>query len=230
MQRMLFVAVAVLAIVIGIGLFLFLRPQPTAPSSDAAANPRHFLGPADAKVKMVDFSNYLCSHCQDHAANVYPLLKRDYIDTGKIQYIFREVTFAGQSNERAAQAAACAADANLFSQYHEVLFRSVQQWGGLSGDLLDGYLADLAGQIGMAPATLTQCLESGAKLAGVEEDRALATRVGVTGTPTFYVNGTQYTGARSYEAWKEILDKALVGEVVQPVSGPAPSTPTPSNP
>lgn len=231
MQRILFVLVALLAVLIGIGLFLFFRPQPTqgASSTNPAEGARFALGPADAKVTVVEFANYLCSHCADHAAEAMPRIKAEYIDTGKIRYVFRDLPFSGQETViRAGEAAACANDSNLYYQYHEVLFRSQRQWATLSGDVLDGYLADLGGQIGMAPATLTECIKSGNKRAGVLEDQQAATRLGVTGTPAFFVNGTSYTGARTYEAWKDLLDKALAGETEPATTGE--STPKPSNP
>ncbi len=210
MQRTLFVAVALLAVVVGAVLFMVLRPQPSANAADAIRDAKFVLGNPDAKVTIVDFSNYLCGHCRDHANEVFPLIKRDYIDTGKVRYIFRDFPFGGQENViRAGEAAACAAESNLYVEYHEALFRAQMQWAGFSGQALDNYFADLAGQIGMAPATFTQCLQSGSKRAGVLADQKLAGELGLTGTPSFFVNGEKYTGQRSYESWREILDKAL---------------------
>lgn len=210
MQRTLFAAVALLAIVIATVLFLVLRPQPSANVADAARGARFVIGNPDAKVTVVDFSNYLCGHCRDHSNDVLPLIKRDYIDTGKVRYVFRDFPFGGQENViRAGEAAACAADNNLYVEYHEALFRAQMQWAGFSGEALDNYFADLAGQIGMAPATFSQCLKSGSKRAGVLADQKLAGDLGLTGTPSFFVNGEKYTGQRSYDSWREILDKAL---------------------
>ncbi|GIW31995.1 MAG: thiol:disulfide interchange protein [Meiothermus sp.] len=213
MQRTLFVVVAVLAIAIAAVLFVVLRPKATTSTTDAAAGARFVIGNPEAKVTVVDFSNYLCSHCRDHANEVFPLIKRDYIDTGKIRYVFRDFPFGGQENViRAGEAAACAADNNLYVEYHEALFRAQMQWAGLSGEALDNYFTDLAGQIGIAPATFSQCLKSGSKRAGVLADQKLATDLGLTGTPSFIVNGETYAGQRSYDSWREILDKALAKE------------------
>lgn len=203
--------VAILAVVIAAVLFLVLRPKPLG-TSDAAAGARFVFGSPEAKVTVVDFSNYLCGYCRDHANDVLPLIKRDYIDTGKVRYVFRDFPFGGQENViRAGEAAACAADNNLYFEYHEALFRAQMQWAGLRGEALDGYFADLAGQIGMAPASFLQCLKSGSKRAGVLADQKLATDLGLTGTPTFLVNGEKYTGQRPYDSWREILDNALAG-------------------
>jgi len=213
MQRTLFVVVVLLAVVAAAVLFLVLRPQPTASVGDVAKGARFAIGNPDAKVTVVDFSNYLCGHCGDHANNVLPLIKRDYVDTGKVRYVFRDFPFTGQENViRAGEAAACAGENNLYVQYHEALFRGQIQWSGLTGVALDNYLTDLAGQIGMAPATFSQCLAAGGKRAGELADQKLAADLGLTGTPTFFVNGEKYTGLHSYESWRDILDKALAGQ------------------
>jgi len=222
MQRSLFALVAVLAIVVAALLFLVLRPKPTASASDAAFGARFAIGNPNAKVTVVDFSNYLCGYCRSHASDVLPLIKRDYIDTGKIRYVFRDFPFSGQENViRAGEAAACAAENNLYLEYHEALFRAQMQWASLSGPALDRYFTDLAGQIGIAPATFSQCLASGSKRAGVLADQKVATDLGLTGTPSFFVNGEKYTGQRSYDSWREILDQALAGQSGDQDSSPA---------
>lgn len=228
MQRTLFIAVALLAIVIAAVLFMVLRPQPSVSAADATKGAKFAIGNPEAKVTIVDFSNYLCGHCRDHSNNVFPLIKRDYIDTGKVRYIFRDFPFGGQENViRAGEAAACAADNNLYVEYHEALFRAQLQWAGLSGAALDNYFADLAGQIGIAPATFSQCLQSGSKRAGVLADQKLAGELGLTGTPSFFVNGEKFTGQRPYDSWREILDKALAG---QTPSGDQGGTSSPAKP
>lgn len=214
MQRALFAIVGVVAIVLAAVLFVVLKPKPAAASStsDPVVGARFIFGPADAKVTVVEFANYLCVHCRDHSNDVLPQIKREYIDTGKIRYVFRDLPFVGQDMViRAGEGAACAADNKLYYEYQEVLFRSATQWANLTGDSLDNFLTDLAGQVGMAPATFSSCLKSGSKRDGVLADQDAANKLGITGTPTFYVNGTQYTGTRSFDSWKEILDKALSG-------------------
>lgn len=229
MQRTLFAVVALLAVVLGVVLFVVSKPKPASASSstDPVAGARFIFGPADAKVTVVEFANFLCTHCKDHSSDVLPQIKRDYIDTGKIRYAFRDLPFVGQDMViRAGEAAACAADANLYFPYQEVLFRSNANWANLSGDALDAYFADLAGQVGMAPATFSDCLKSGKKRDGVLADQKAAEALGITGTPTFYVNGTQYIGARPYSEWKDLIDKALSGQTPANESKPGESTPS----
>ncbi len=162
---------------------------------------------------MVDFSNYLCPHCQNHALNVLPRLKAEYIDTGKVRYLFRDFPFPGQAQViRASEAAACAADQGRYYEYHEVLFRAAASWGNLQGEALDRYLVDLSGQLGLDQGAFQACLASGEKRAGVLADQKAATDLGLTGTPTFFIAGEKKTGFLPYEEWKALLDKALEGK------------------
>lgn len=225
MQRTLFIVVAAVAVLLAIGLFGALRSRsgatPTAgvDVAELVAGARFILGSAEAKVTVVDFSNYLCPHCRDHALEVFPLIRRDYIDTGKVRYVFRDFPFGAPNNPqppvvRAGEAAACAADATIdkYVTYHEALLRAQQRWGGLSEPSLTRYFVDLAGQIGLAPASFENCLNSGQKRAGVLADRALADKLRLSGTPTFFINATQVSGTMTYDDWKTALDEALEGK------------------
>lgn len=228
MQRVLFIVVAVVAVLLTIGLFGALRSRAggAAGATAAGVDPvelvtgaRFILGSAEAKVTVVDFSNYLCPHCRDHVLEVFPLIRRDYIDTGKVRYVFRDFPFGAPNNPqppvvRAGEAAACAADATIdkYVTYHEALFRAQQQWGGLPEPSLTRYFVDLAAQIGLAPASFENCLNSGQKRAGVLADRALADKLRLSGTPAFFINETQVSGTMAYDDWKKALDEALEGK------------------
>jgi hypothetical protein len=102
------VAVVLLLALLGLG-WIFFGPKGKK-GLDPTQGARFTLGREDAPIVVVDFSNYLCPHCQDHALNVLPRLKAEYIDTGKVRYLFRDFPFPGQDHViRAGEAAACAA-------------------------------------------------------------------------------------------------------------------------
>lgn len=204
-------------VLVGVGLallglgWILLGPKGKA-GLDPAQGARFALGREDAPVVVVDFSNYLCPHCQNHALQVLPRIKAEYIDTGKVRYLFRDFPFPGQAGViRAGEAAACAADQGRYYEYHEVLFRAATSWGSLEGAALDRYLADLAGQMGLDQEAFAGCLASGRHREGVLADQKLATDLGLTGTPTFFVNGEKYGGYMDFAKWREALDKALAG-------------------
>lgn len=131
---------------------------------------------------------------------------------------------------RAGEAAACAADANRYRDYHEVLFRAQRLWGGLSGAALDQFFIDLASQLGIPAGPFAECLRSGSKRAGVLADRDLTTQLALRGTPTFFVNGQLFDdGYVPYEKWKERIENALAGKTSAPSQG-GESTPAPKQP
>ncbi|KGQ21404.1 DsbA family protein [Thermus filiformis] len=206
MQRIL--ALVILVGLLGVFAFLFLKPRGN-PNLDPAQGARLALGRPDAPVTVVDFSNYLCPHCRDHSEKVLPRLMAEYVETGKVRYVFRDFPFPGQANVvRAGEAAACAADQNRYLDYHQALFRD-PSWGNLSGEALDRYLTGLAGQLGLDERAFGDCLASGKHRDEVLADQKLANDLGLTGTPSFFIAGERYTGYMDYARWKELLDKAL---------------------
>ncbi len=207
MPRVIVLVVLVLAL-LGLG-WIFLSPKGKA-GLDPAQGARFALGREDAPVVVVDFSNYLCPHCQNHALEVLPRLKAEYIDTGKVRYLFRDFPFPGQDHViRASEAAACAHEQGRYYEYHEALFRAASAWGNLRDQALDRYLVDLAGQLGLDVGAFQSCLASGRARQGVLADQKLAQDLGLTGTPTFFIAGEKRTGFMPYEEWKALLDKAL---------------------
>ncbi len=126
-----------------------------------------------------------------------------------MRYLFRDFPFPGQANViRASEAAACANEQGRYYEYHEALFRAAGSWGNLLGESLDRYLVDLADQLGLDGTRFAQCLASGRMREGVLADQKLATDLGLTGTPTFFIGGEKRTGFLPYEEWKALLDKA----------------------
>jgi len=201
------VAVVLLLALLGLGWIFF---GPKGKNLDPAQGVRFALGREDAPIVVVDFSNYLCGFCQQHALNVLPRLKAEYVDTGKVRYLFRNFPFPGQAHViRAGEAAACAQEQGRYLEYHQVLFRGASAWGGLRDAALDRYLVDLAGQLGLDTGAFQRCLASGRMRQGVLADQKAATDLGLTGTPTFFIAGEKRTGFMPYEEWKSLLDQAL---------------------
>lgn len=212
MQRNLFAAVALLAVILAAVLFVVLKPKPV--SGDAISGARFVVGSPEAKVTLVEFSNYLCPYCQQHAADLLPMIVKEYVDTGKIKYVFRDLQFGegavpADTPIRAAEAAACVADQGKYLGYYQALYRSKDQWENLTAGALDKYLTDLAGQIGASSNDVASCLSSGKKRAGVDADIALAAKLNVNSTPTFFINDKQIDNNDFNTNWRSLLDKAI---------------------
>lgn len=139
-----------------------------------------------------------------------PQIKRDYIDAGKVRLVLRQFPTFGEASRRGAEAAACALDQGRFWEYHAAIFQHQRQSGYLTRD----WLVELAGSLGLDPAAFGACLDNGTHAAAIEADFQSAIGMGITGTPTFLINGERLVGRRSYESFAQAIEAAL-GEAGQ---------------
>ena len=213
MHRVVFALVAVVGALL-IGGLLLLGRGGNEPAKEAleGADPLYeahvVIGDPEAPGWVVEFSNYACPHCRNHALEVLPLIIRDYVDTGKVRYVFRTFPFPGQEDVYLASVAAgCAYDLRKerFLDYHQLLFRAVMDWSGRPAAEVRPKLVDYARQLGYPAGEFEACLDSEAVRKRVDLDVKLAEALGVTGTPTFFVNGEKLVGFMPYEKWREVL-------------------------
>jgi protein-disulfide isomerase len=166
-----------------------------------------YKGSPDAPLKIVEYADFACSHCADFAQSL-DALAPVYIETGKLQVVFRNFAFLTPESVPAAQAVECALDqgADKFWAYHDLLF-SMQGRGGaaLSNTSLKAY----AGQLGLDTVAFDRCLDSGAKAELVEADHQDGVSKGVTGTPTWFINGEVMPGALPENELRQVFDMAL---------------------
>ena len=177
------------------------------------------LGDKNAKITLIDFSDYECPFCKRHFTDTYPQLKKDYIDTGKVKMVFRDLPLNFHVNAtQEAEAAECArkqgGDAVYF-QYHDQIFTKTTSNGtGLALEQLPIIAKDLKLNVDQ----FQQCLDSGEFKNEVEKDLADAAKVGATGTPTFFIgrstadgviDGIKIVGAQPFSAFKAIIDEKL---------------------
>jgi predicted DsbA family dithiol-disulfide isomerase len=161
------------------------------------------MGSADAPVTIVEFSEFQCPYCGNYARETFPQIEQQYIETGKVKYVFRNFPLSFHENaEKAAEAGVCAADQGKFWEYHETLFNNQD---ALAVDNLKQYAADL----GLDTAKFDQCLDSGAMADKVQSDIDAGTGYGVSGTPAFFVNGIFVSGAMPLEVFQSIIDDEL---------------------
>ena len=184
-------------------------PEVTELSEEQRAEIEEFdyvYGEEEAPVTMVEFTDYQCPFCGRYSNETLPKIEEEYIKTGKVKYVLRNIPLTfHQYAQKAAEAAMCAAAQGKYWEYHEVLFENQQ---ALEVESLKKY----AGQVGLDQAKFDQCLDEGEMEQVVKDDAALAQRVGVTGTPTFFINGKKLVGAQPYEVFKKMIDEALAGE------------------
>jgi protein-disulfide isomerase len=169
-------------------------PALTAPVGQTADG-FWYKGSPDAPVKVIKYSDYQCPACRFYFNNLGKIIQRDYIETGKVQFIYHEFPLDVHPHAVAAgEAARCAGDQNKYWQMHDILFTNQDQWAPLSTvkNVFSGY----AGQIGLNRAEFDACVANGAHNAEILAAGKSSIEAGVQATPTFSVNGqlTDATG------------------------------------
>ena len=133
-------------------------------------------------------------------------MKKDYIDTGKAKYVYRDFPLSFHPEAQpAAEAAECADEQGKFWEFHEGVFSNQATMGR------ELYL-NLAGELGLNAAQFTQCIDSGKYRQEVQNDFAYGSQVGVSGTPTFFINGIQLVGAQPYQAFQQVIEAELANQ------------------
>jgi len=168
------------------------------------------IGNANAKVTVIEFSDFQCPFCRKFWEDTFHQLKKDYIDTGKIKFVYRDFPLPFHpAAQPSAEAAECAHEQGKFWEYHDKMFTEEAKQG--DGTVVYGVkeLKLWAKQIGLNEATFNQCVDSHKYKAEVEKDSADGTLAGVNGTPSFFVNGQLLVGAQPFVAFKAAIDAAL---------------------
>jgi protein-disulfide isomerase len=138
---------------------------------------------------------------------VEPTLLKDYVNTGKVTFVYKNSAFLGQESIWAAQAAECAADQGKFWQYHDLLF--ARQNGENQGAFTEDKLIGFAQELQLDMTKFEPCLKNDQTLARVQADAQEGRSAGVSGTPTFFINGQILVGAQPIEAFTQAIDQAL---------------------
>ncbi len=179
------------------------------------------LGDKNAKVTVIEFSDYQCPFCRKFWTETFHQLKKDYIDTGKVKFILRDFPLSSihPAAEPAAEAAECAREVgkgdDAYWKMHEKIFQEGNKLDG--GDPING---PVKGTAQFGPEDLKKwakelgydigsCLDSGKYKSEVAKDEADGSSYGVQGTPSFFVNGKQLSGAQPYSAFQAAIDAEL---------------------
>lgn len=164
-----------------------------------AENPS--IGAADAPVTIVEFSDFRCGFCGRFARETLQPLLASY-DESQVQFVYRDFVIFGQQSYEAALAAECAHDQDKFWDFHNLIFDNQQD---LTRDL---YLT-WAGDLEMDVDQFTTCFDEQTHRGEITADFEYGQSLGLTGTPTFFINGRVVSGAQPQEVFKSIIDEEL---------------------
>jgi protein-disulfide isomerase len=162
------------------------------------------LGPDTAKVTVIEYASATCPHCAAFYNDTFGTLKKEYIDTGKIKFVFRE--FPHQDAALAAFMLARCAPKEKYFPLIDVFFATQPEW---TQDPLAG-LNKIAQQAGFTKESFDACMKNEAVAKDILAVRSKAEGFGVTGIPTFFVNGERYEGENTIEAFRAKIDPLLV--------------------
>lgn len=164
------------------------------------------LGDDDAPVTMVEYSDFQCPYCGQFAREVEPQLVEEYVEDGTLKIEWRDFPYLGQESVNAALAARAAQEQGKFWDFHEVLYDN--QEGQNNGAFSDDNLMRLAEEAGVDTTELEESLISSKHQQAVADDFEEGQQRGVTGTPTFVINGETIVGAQPKEEFERAIEEA----------------------
>ena len=216
MRNILIVAGGVVAVAaIAAGVWFGTRPSSPGPVSQAVAQTPnkaallavqptdHVLGDPKAPVTLIEYASFTCPHCAHFSVAVLPELKKKWVDTGKVKVIYRDFPL-DQIALKAAQLAECSGKDKYFGVV-DMIFSSQSKWAAASDPI--GELAKSLRIAGMGDAEVKACLANDAVQNGVIADYRGGEILGVNSTPSLFINGEQFKGARSVEELDAVFGK-----------------------
>ncbi|MBU2523767.1 DsbA family protein [Patescibacteria group bacterium] len=184
------------------------KAQPTPDKPVAMVITEGFLGSKDAPITLVEYSDYECPYCGKFATETLPLIKKNYVNTGKVKYVFKDLPLPFHKHAAlAAEAARCAGKQGKFYEMHDEVFASVAKWA--KADEPNDEFVELALKLSLNGDDFGKCLDDHETKAIVDASAREAQELGINGTPSFVVNGYFVSGALPYETWQQIFDKLI---------------------
>lgn len=181
------------------------------------AQTRHFKGAPDAPITIIEFSDFQCPYCGKFGVETAPKIDENYVETGKVRVGYRHTPYQGEGSLLAAEASECAAEQEAFWPYHDRLVERLAVEGkrDFSAENLKAFAAEIDSAeegVEIDSEQFNQCLDerkySEMVMAELENSHSI---LGVSGTPTFLINGTRLVGAQPYEAFEQVIESHLNG-------------------
>ena len=163
------------------------------------------LGSAEAPVTVVEYASMSCPHCAEFDRETFDSFRLEYIDTGKVRFVFREFPLNAPAYA-VAMIARCAPADRFFEVVH-TFYRTQETW--LSSADVKPAILEVAKPFGFTEQALDACISNQALFEGLEAIKTRGLAFGVQGTPTFFINGKKVVGALSLEELKKEIDPLL---------------------
>lgn len=224
----------------------FAVPTPAAIALDGDTT-AFTMGDPNAPVTIVEYTDYQCPFCNRHVQETMPQLIENMIDTGRVYYVIKDFPLDQLHPEAraAAVAARCAGEQDAYLEMHDAIFASQAEWAGQGEEGAASYFNDVAAELGLDKTAYDQCVTSSNHPENVQASFEEGSVLGVTGTPSFFVNGYMVSGAQPYDVFEYVIELGendQIGAVIEEQARqayqayleqqnqPPPQPPTPSAP
>ncbi len=226
-------AVGISLAVITLVLVLIFWPKPTkAPTAETmqtssntetsqvtalvSSTPKLIIGSPDAKVTIIEYGDFKCPLCGRFYRETEPQIKKEYVDTGKINIEYRPLPIIAKDSTVAALGAYCAADQNKFELYHNAVFDYIYKnhySKSLKDEDADIFTLDRLNQIateqGLDSAVFNACMTSNKYSSAIDASEAAAKKDGVSSTPTVIIGTQKISGAQPFAIYKPLIEAQL---------------------
>ena len=167
------------------------------------------LGDPNAKITVVEFGDYQCTYCHLFHENTKDALLQEYVNTGKVNFVFRDFPLNGPDSVLAAEAAYCAGDQDKYWQYHDELYKN---WAGeKTGWVNQKSLDKFANTVGLDLDKFDKCMSDNKYEQKVIDNYNFGQKIGIDGTPSFIIfegkNITKIVGAQPISVFEQVLTK-----------------------
>lgn len=173
-------------------------------------------GNPDAPITIIEFSDFQCPFCARFHVQTLPSILEEYIDTGKVNLVYRDFPIQSIHPNAlpAAVAAECANEQGMYWQYHDTLFEKQNAWSKLDTGSAISTFSQYATDVGLEQQQFDSCLSSGKYLEEVQQDLSDGRDYDITGTPGFFIGNekigfVKIDGAQPFESFKRVIDSQL---------------------
>ena len=172
-------------------------------------------GNPDAEITIVEFSDFQCPFCARFYVQTLPLIEQEYLDTGKVNLVYRDFPLQIHANAVPAHIASeCADEQGQFWEYHDVLFERQKEWESIPREDIATILIQYSEDLELDRDTFELCLGSNVMSLEIQKDYQDGVKYGVRGTPAFFVGNEEtgyvaLSGAQPFEAFQRVIESKL---------------------
>lgn len=180
-------------------------PTPAVVTSAVGDSP--VRGNANAKLTITEYSDFQCGFCAKFHNEAGKEIMKEYVDTGKAKFVYKNLAFLGPESTDAANAAFCAKEQNKFWEYHDLLFE--KHSGDKTTAFAKNNLKSYAVKLGLNASQFNSCFDGTKYASQIQADFEEANKNGFQSTPSFAIGSTPLVGAQPYASFKKIIDAEL---------------------